>query len=313
MIITPLYPLIISVILKVLPFNKYILYLLVNAFFAANVVYLSNEKKDNYLLTILFLLFLVPFTYNSFILIFYYLLVKYDNNDKLSGLLVGLIFLTKQNIGIYFLIVMLIFSKNKFKRLIYFLIPNIIFLIYLLASDTFREFINLGFLGLFEFANKNIFFNVDTLIIFVINLIVISYYVYKTKFKDHQFLYLFALQLIALPIFEIYHLFIASVLLYSYLINKIKNKKILKTCNIVSIILILISLCFTIEFKNVPNNTKIFKYRNLGSNDIFYDIKEFVKNNNTYNFIFITPNATYIKEELNLEPTPFDIPLYGNM
>ena len=312
MIITPLYPILVTLFIK-LPFNKYLLYMILNAFFAANIIYLTKKQKENYLVTILFLIFLIPFSYNTFIILLYYLLIKFDDNDKLSGIIVALIFLTKQSIGICFFIVMIIFSKNRFKRFIYFLIPNLIFLIYLIGSNTIMDFIDLGFLGLFEFADKNSAFNLDVFIIFVFNIVILLYFTIKSKFKERKYLYLLAIQSISFPIIESYHVFITLIPLLSLLISKIRNNKIIRIVNAVIVILSIYIFISSIHFNNVPNNTKILKYRNIGGQDLIPNIKSFIRENDGYNFIIITNHTTYIKEELELNPTKYDIPLYGNM
>ena len=312
MIITPLYPLIIAVFLK-LPLDKYILYMIANSFLAANIIYQVKERKDNYIVTISLLVLLLPFTYNTLIILLYYLLIKYDDNDKLSGILVALIFLTKQSIGVFFFIVMLLFSKNRFKRFIYFLIPIFIFLIYLFASNTIEEFINLGFLGLFEFANKNTAFDKNTIIILIFNIGATIALIIKSKFKDRKYLYMLALQAIAFPIIEMYHVLTAAIPLYSLLLAKIKNKYVTNIINIIIIIFTVLLIISGLDFSHVPNNTKILKYRNLGSDDLLKETKKFIKDNDDANIVIVSQYATYLKEELDLEPSPFDLPLYGNM
>ena len=305
MLITPFYPFIMGTLIKIFS-NKYLIYLLINSIFASSIVYLSKEKKENYLLVLFMLLVVTPFTYNTFIILLYYLLVKYDDNDIISGLLIGIIFLTKQNIGILLFICMFFYSKNRFKRFIYFLIPNMIFAIYLFGTDTFFDFFNQTVLNLFEFTSNNNAFNKELSILsilFVIVLIVI------TRLKNRKDLYLLSIELLSFPMFDFYHVFTAWIPLFGLFFKKFNNKIIL-------VFITVILLVCTLSFNNYPNNSKVFKYRNIYNFVNNIDVKrykDYLSDKLDNNIIIVSSKGTYIKEELDIKPSKYDIPSYGNM
>ena len=94
MIITPLYPLLAAVIMKIFG-NNYLTYMFVNSLIGSLIVYFSKVNKERFLVVVFIIIFSFPITYNSFILLLYYILIKYEDNDRLTGLIVSMIFLTK--------------------------------------------------------------------------------------------------------------------------------------------------------------------------------------------------------------------------
>ena len=140
----------------------------------------------------------------------------HHKNDYLIGILLGLLFLTKQNVGV-FLCIPTLFTKNIkkiFHRIVGFLIPNLILLVYLLKNNILNNFIEYCFLGLKNFANDNLYlpkFNV------IILSIIIVYLIYEyCKTKEIRLLYIISFQLFAYPIFDTYHVVIP------FLINNIE-------------------------------------------------------------------------------------------
>ena len=308
MIITPLYPLLAAVLMKIFG-NNYLIYMIFNSLIGSLIVYFSKINKEKFLIVVFIILFSFPITYNAFILLLYYILIKYDDNDMLSGLIVSMIFLTKQSVGLLFLLIMIIFSKNKLKRLIYFLIPVVIFTLYLVLTDALKDFIDLGFLGLFDFGSKNKSINLYFFFIYIIFVIFIIYKCFNTKFKDKKILYLLALQGIAVPIFDMYHILIATTPIWNYFVKKI-NSILLNAFTITAIIVYSVYL---IDFTNVPNNTKYYKYRNFSSPTPFVELLNDLREQDNDNFVFITSYTSFIKAELGIKPERFDLPLNGNI
>ena len=101
-------------------------------------------------------------SYNFFLFFLTVLLLyleKFKKNDYIIGVVLGCFLLTKYTTG-FFLILPSIFmcfkDKNKlFKRLLGLLIPCFTFLLYLIITNSLYQFIDLCFLGLFDFAKKN--------------------------------------------------------------------------------------------------------------------------------------------------------------
>ena len=99
----------------------------------------------------------------------------------LIGIILGLLFLTKQSVGLCLCLVSFYYLfkdyKKFFKRVGGFLIPVGIFIIYLLITKSLYNFIDLCFLGLFDFAGNNgkvfnIFFFVSLILLgLIINII----------------------------------------------------------------------------------------------------------------------------------------------
>ena len=150
------------------------------------------------------------------------------SNDYIIGIILGLTFLTKQNIGIYLCIPTLFIKdiKKIIKRIIGFIIPNLIILIYLLNNDCLYEFIDYTFLGVSEFAKENLLIRPSCLLIVIISYIYIVYKYIKTK--DIKLIYLFCFELLVFPLIEQYHVMIAIIPTLGYFFNTLKlNKKLL--------------------------------------------------------------------------------------
>ena len=126
-------------------------------------------------------------SYNLFCLLLFFILISLDENDcnyyAYSSLLVSAMFLTKQTVGICFMIHFLYYNRNRLKSLIIFFIPIIIFFVYLLYNGAFYNFIDYCFLGMFDFSNKNSSFGIFSIFEFIfINISFI--FLLKSNFKD---------------------------------------------------------------------------------------------------------------------------------
>jgi hypothetical protein len=106
----------------------------------------------------------------SFVLIGVNLYIKRNNNTFLHGLIIFLVFFTKQNIGIFYILGVIIcdlylnkFSKAFFisiiKKLLVFIILSSIIILKLYFNNTLLYFINYAFGGLFEFQENNFSFS----------------------------------------------------------------------------------------------------------------------------------------------------------
>ena len=100
----------------------------------ALMLYMIIELKVFIMLPIF--MFFIPSGYNLlclfFLILIVYLLYKQYDNDYLMAFIVGLCFITKQNVGIFLFVPMFIYSKKKMKSIICFLIPFLILSIYLI-------------------------------------------------------------------------------------------------------------------------------------------------------------------------------------
>ena len=169
MVITPFYPFFMSLFFYAFGSSMYDNKMWIFFFFLFFPVNISAPNYSLFLLIILIVLIYLEKNY-----------VKEKSNfiHYLIGILLGVSFLTKQTVGIFlFFPTIIIFWKNKkifLRRLLGFLFPIFIFIIYLLFSKSFLKFVNLCILGLLDFTGNQKIFNIFG-ILFIIILIVTVY------------------------------------------------------------------------------------------------------------------------------------------
>lgn len=271
---------------------------------------------------------------------------KYKFNNVIQGIIVFLIFCTKQNIGVYYgigLFLYEIFNKNKINKkiknlIIEFFIFSILLSILLIIfnfNNILYDFINYTILGINEFANKNIGINIAhfILVIFFIfyNLIITIIFLKNKKIninKDEKekilILSCFSTPLILTvwPIINDVHTLIAiflSIILHIFII-KIMVKKInikinIKFINIILIIICTITSVFSIYcFENWRISKNYFKenYKIEKENPFYGGIlkKETIeKINSITNYINNNSNTVII---LSNQAALYMIPLQRN-
>lgn len=327
MVVTPLFPFLFS-----LPFHifgsSFFVFELEHIIIMLGIFYICSRVLDNNKVFILMCVVFWPCVffvgYNSFsffLLCLIVLLEKRNANDYLIGLVLAFSFLTKQSIGILLLLVCLYYVKKDvkkvFKRFIGFIIPNIIFLIYLISTKSLYSFLDLCFFGLFDFASKNVFEGTLFLILSICLILFSCYLLFKYKFNIiglYCFMFLIGM---VVPIFDILHFFYgfaAIVLFYLYFSKKrIFNEKILFFVILISYIFfnyndILIS--FSNEF-----NLRHFEYKNIGLNikykDQLYDTNEFIKKHKD-NIVILADTAYFLKISNDIPIKNTDLINYGN-
>ena len=218
MVITPFSPFLYSIGLL---FNKSILtfyieqaILLVFLFF---ILEKFLNKKVWLFLLVLLMIFPIPFSttifpgYNFISFLLLLLIIYLEDNKKsdyLIGLLLGLVFWTKQSIGIFLFLPSIYYLFKNFKKFIKrvsgFLIPSLVIVLYLLITRSFNQFVDLCFLGLLNFGNGNN--QIDTLY-FICFIIGIGYLVYRIikNNKDISNYYFLCFLIVLLPIIDYYH------------------------------------------------------------------------------------------------------------
>ena len=224
---TPLYFFIGSIFIKV--FGEYLFSIhILNAILIGMIMIMLFKMIEwkSLLLYPLFLLFLVP-TYNFltlfFVFLVIYLISNKKDNDLILGFIVGLVFLTKQSIGIVMLIPLLFYSKKILKSICAFFIPVFILIIYLVWNDALFEFIDYCFLGMFDFNNNKVisiftFFEIIQLVYLVVVL-------YKTKFRDKELFYILVYQIMSYPIFDLYHWLLSFIPFFYYIFKNFRYKE----------------------------------------------------------------------------------------
>lgn len=317
MVITPLYPTIFGIFMKLLGNNMLVFYL-TNSIIPTIIFYLIYKNYKNVLLEMVLLISLVSGpNYNLLCLLFLFILIileEKDKNDYLIGLVLGLVFLTKSSMGILSLASIYYIKdiKKILKRIISFLVPNILYLIYFLKNGMLKDYINYAFGSLFDFASKN--FNISIgIIIFIISIIYLI--IQFKKKKDIRILYILLFQIMSYPIFNYIHIIFSLIPVIFYILINNKNELYLKYRKYLVIIIIcpIFSIIFQVCFLNMSFGNNALKYKLI--EDKYINDANIIKENvnrldNTY---FIMYEAYYNKLLLGLDINKYDVMLNGNL
>ncbi len=213
---------------------------------------LAQISLPNYNLFILFLL----------IIILYF--EKENKSDLLIGILIGLSILTKQSIGIFFLLPSLYYFKDRKKLLLRFsgmIIPILLFIIYLLFTNSYKEFIDLCILGLFDFTGNYKGFNIYMLFFFFMVGMTL-YFIRKDK-RDITNYYALSYYSVCIPLFDKTHILYAGMMFLFLLLRKYNFRISYKF--LCYSLLIIVAFIGYIKFGiNIPNQIHHFEYRNIG-------------------------------------------------
>lgn len=262
--------------------------------FSAFIFKMLGNKKSLFFIACMLLPFPISFVYTiypgyNFILLFLIIILLYleinKKSDKLIGLILGFSILTKQTIGILLLIPTSIYYFKDFKKIfiryLYALIPIGVFVLYLVFNNCFYEFIDLCFLGLFNFnSNKYI----DTFYL-ILTFIVTFIMIFKFFKSDKKIIYLYLLCYLSVvyPIADNYHIGLYILLaLFVFLLDSDFSKiKFIK--KIPNITIILISLTITLCFYKCTFDTIGYKFYNFNNFTFTLlnesDAKNFIKLN----------------------------------
>ncbi len=321
MVITPLYPFLAGIFLRLFG-NNFLTFNLFNTILATGIYfYLYKKYPQTFIPSVILISFILRPSYNFLVLLLVLLLLNIkEEHDFLIGLLLGLLFATKQSFILLVLPSILLITKPKrlFKRILGFLIPCLFFFIYFLLTNTISEFINYTFLGLFSFGEKNSFLNIGTVIIGCIIIYLINYYL---KTKDPKVLYLIFYQVMAYPIFNTMHVLLSIIPVIIYFLDiAIKrihlNEKYLRYINyFLGVLLIcpLISIILQFTFKDLVLGDNALKDKYISSTYLTNGDtleKELPDINNTY---FIMYDAYFYKLLLDKPINSYDLLLNGNM
>lgn len=323
MVITPLYPYIASLFLII--FGKK---LIVFIFFNTILIFMiftsmkKYHKKNYYLIYIIMIVAyytLIP-TYNLLCLLLLYIILIMEEkhrNDYLIGIILGIIFLTKQNVGILLCIPTLFTKdiKKIIKRIIGFMIPIAVLLLYLILNNNIHEFIDYTILGLADFREKNTRIH----ILVIINIISILYLIYKYwKTKKTDIIYLISFQLISYPLFDLYHLTIGIIPTIGYILSNLKlSEKVLKKSYYLVMAIILIITGYNILNNKISiiNSSSILNYRTVQykeSLQILNEVSDYLKNSSKHTFI-IDGDAYIYKLNTGIKINKYDLLNNGNL
>ena len=238
MVMTPIYPMIMSVFLM---FDSSILTMhVVNSLMLTGMIYLIEkivDKKYNlgiFLILLIFPMSLIFPSYNIFLLMLFVLIIYLEKNkcnDYLIGFILGFFILTKQSVGVFVALVSLYYlykDKSKvIRRIIGCFIPCFCFFIYLLISNSLNSFLDLCLFGLFDFGKSN-GSNFNYLFIFGICLLILNIILIKNSKNKLNYYYLLSFFSIMIPLFDLYHVLIYFfIFIFIYLLEEnisFKNK-----------------------------------------------------------------------------------------
>lgn len=321
MVITPLYPFLGGILMRILG-NNFLIFNLYNTILSTILYYYLYKKYPHtFIPSIILISFILRPSYNFLVLFLVLILLNIkEEKDFFIGFILGLLFLTKQSFILLILPSIYLITKPKrlFKRIGAFFLPCLFFLIYFILTNTFLDFLNYTFLGLFSFSSKNSFFNLGT--IFILSLI-IYLFLYYLKTKDIKVLYLITYQIMAYPIFNTMHVILSIIPVIIYFLDKLVKKKkynlnYLRYFNyFASILLICPLLSIPLQYfnKDLVEGENALEYKDISrsylvNKDLF--LKEVPNLNNTY---FLMYDAYIYKYLLNNPITSYDLLLNGNL
>lgn len=315
---TPLYFFIGSIFIKI--FAKYLTSLcILDAVLVTIMMYLLFKimKKKAFLMYPFIVYYAIP-SYNFFcllwIILIFYLIKSKKDNDVLMGFIIGLLFLTKQSVGVCLFIPAIYYSKNKLKFLFSFSIPIFVLLIYLVYYGALCEFINYSFLGLFDFNDKNKYFS-PFICCEIVILLYLFFLLLNSKLKDKDLFYILMFQIMAYPICDEYHFFVSLVPVIYYLII---NNHALKF-----VFIFFVVICWSIFFRFFSNDSHLYlnnnflQFRNV--NKYFDDLE--IKSKFIFKYkiediehkFLIDGNAYFMRLYLNESIGTYDFMLNGNI
>ena len=345
MVTTPLFAITTGIILKIFGKNIiiYIIYtsilkIIFCLLAAAISTKLVEEKKEDksklFIVTFIFMLFLIikyyyEYTYFSLFLLLIIIYLELSKNSKKKNFLIGFIgalsFLSKQSIGLFIILFLLLkpiifkekeFKKNIIHRIIGIIISMIIFIIYLIITNSFNSFIDYCFLGLFDFnSNKvsiidnilyqlkeknyyNSFILILSISIIVIYLLFSLYKIYNKKEiyinKKITFYYALSACVLMYPIADCIHIAQSGTIIYILIISTLANK-IINTINHINnqTLLLLIRFSFFIILSQILIYPVEKCFKEINENKIII-----IKNYKYINGMLIDKNLKVIQDNI---------------
>lgn len=326
MVITPLYPFLLSIPLRLI--DNILIFHLGNALMITSIFYLLRKQDERLafiIITMLIILYIFP-TYNTlalfFVLLLIYLEKKEMKNDFLIGFILGLLILTKQSIGIVCLIPSLYYfyheKKINLKRIGGLLVPLTVFGVGLILTNSLYACINDTLLGLAEFQEKNATYGIW----FYLTLILFGFLIYcfvTKKEKRMSILLAMSFLITAYPLFDSSHFMIAViptifVLGEGKLTNKKINTSILMITILITVLIRSVLICLNKDLTLEKESTKVLHYKFASSKylEMIRDVKTNVMNRDGEVFIF-NHQAYLIKLEADILLNRFDLINNGNM
>ena len=324
MIQTPLYAYFLAGLIKLFG-NHFIVMVIFNSFLSA-LLHHFLIKKYGYKTLFLFPCLIISNStcYNFLSLLLFIILLNIDyqdNNEYLNGLIISLMIFTKQTIGGVLLIVSFLLSKNKKKYLIGFLPICIIYLIYLILTNSLYNFFDYCLFSLIDFTSGNAFLSVNfTIIFYILSLILLIKLNIHNRFKNKELIYILTFQIMAVPIFDYNHTIISIIPFLAYLL---KNTCRDKLDNYISLIITVFYTIPTIMFIvysiiSIPSNIYYIDNSFLNGKSVSFNLQNVhnLMDNNEYQgykIYHLYLDSYLYKLEHNQTLEKYDLNLVGNL
>ena len=323
MVVPPFYPLLMSIPLFI--YKNYLSFVIFHSLLITTSLFFAykmyGDRTALLFITSMFLLNCIYPTYNSFsifliIILLYLENSKFDNKDLLVGLLISILFLTKQSTGIVLLIPWFIKYKDVDlkKRIIGFLIPLLICLLYLLINNNLYNFIDQCFLGLIDFSGNYKSINYLCFFLFLFIFLFSITVTFKKK-NDITNLYIIMSYIIFIPTFDTLHFQYSFFLFVLFLINNFEfkriNFKLIFICLFIGINIISIYKRYSSNIGVYPNNFNNLNTKYYPSNGIKYitSVNECIKDD----YIIFDETAYLYRIINNQKVTYLDLVNHGNL
>ena len=325
MVITPFYPFLMSLGFHLFGSSMLVFHIeqaLISVVFCFILFALLKEKAW-FIILLLFVPINVSFpSYNIFLFYLLVLLVyleKNERSDYIIGFILGLVVLTKQSVGVCLLLPSLYYIKNfdKIKkRIIGFIIPISIFVLYLVFTGSLYSFLDLCLFGLLDFASGNGGKFSIYLILFILMIGITIYFIYNDK-KNIVNYYVLFFYSIMIPLFDTYHFAVAFLAFLLMILLKIR-KKIMKP-ELFGISIIIFAVILTCSFRLrgrivYPNNIRHFEYRFIDYESLVFTnkVNEFINKNKDREFVFLNSNGYYFRIINDMKISYIDLINTGN-
>ena len=178
-----------------------------------------------------------------FIFIGIYLYISKKSSNLLQGIIIFLVFFTKQNMGVYYACGVILYELymnkslkevvfNQIKKFFFFLIPTAILILAMYFSGNLFDFINYSFGGLFDFGNSNMQFSTTAYYV-LLPVIIVALYIFasierkkvlksvitKDVFDNLTLLFIFSMimTLVIIPIINTAHFILVFPLYFIYI------------------------------------------------------------------------------------------------
>ena len=332
MVITPFYPFLMSLLFYIFGSSMIVFHVANAIILTGCFVLLEKMYHDKMWIFFFFLFFPVNISapnYSLFLLVIVVSLVYLEKNfvnakgdvvHYFIGILLGISVLTKQTVGVFLLLPTIIFfwkdKKVLLKRILGFLLPIFVFVIYLLINKNFLAFLNLCVFGLLDFTGNQKVFNVFG-ILFMIMLSFTIYFIKKDK-KDISNYYVLCFYSIVIPIIDLYHFFLAFFAFLLLVLSRIQKRYLCYSAfSIVSILFLggLMANFNQFDIENYPNDLNHFEYRYIKPSSYRFtnQVLKYVSKHRNKNIMYVVPDAYYFKIIQDEDCNYFDLINQGNL